>query len=38
MFSKGFGKLLVSFGLFQISIIADLVMAKDKKVNTTVTY
>jgi len=37
MFSKVFGKISVSFGLFRISEILDLEMAKDKKVNIRVT-
>jgi hypothetical protein len=36
-FSKVLNKILVSFGLFQISEILDLAMAKDKKVNIAVT-
>jgi hypothetical protein len=36
-FLKVFGKILVSFRLFQILEISDLGMAKDKKVNVAVT-
>ncbi len=36
-FFKVFGKILVSFGLFQILEISDLGMVRDKKVNVAVT-
>jgi len=38
MILKVFGKISVSFGVFQILEISDLAMAKDKKVNIAVTY
>ncbi len=37
LFSKVFGKILVSFRLFRILEISDLAMAKDRKFNIAVT-
>jgi hypothetical protein len=37
MISKVFGKIFVSFGLFQILEILDLAMVKDEEVNIAVT-